>query len=102
MDKDILPEFILCSQKSEDSRRIIKSRSILVNALVLLKNQVHGLLMGYGIETKRGQLQSIQSKKERQRILRGLKDHKNYGHAAMAIKLLFKEYRPAFFRGQAS
>ena len=87
LEKDMLPESVLCSQKSEEIRRIIKSRSILVKALVSLKNQVHGLLLGYGIETKRGQLHS---KKERQRILRGLEDHKNYGHAAMAIKPLFE------------
>ena len=66
-------------------RRVIKSRSILVKALVSLKNQVHGLLMGYGIESKRGQLQS---KKERQRILCGLEDHRSYGNAAQAVKPL--------------
>jgi len=53
--------------------------------LVSLKNQVHGLLLGYGIESKRGQLQS---KKERQRILCGLEDHRSYGNAALAVKPL--------------
>jgi transposase len=43
---------------------------------------VHGLLLGYGIETQRGQLQS---KKERQRILSGLEDHDVYGSAARAV-----------------
>lgn len=85
LEKDMLPESILCSQESEDIRRIIKSRSILVKALVSLKNQVHGLLLGYGIESKRGQLQS---KKERQRILCGLEDHRSYGNAALAVKPL--------------
>ncbi len=45
-----------------------------------------GIVPGEGIETKRGQLQS---KKERQRILSGLVDHKVYGSAAEAIKPLF-------------
>jgi len=87
LEKDMLPESKLCSQKSEEIRRIIKSRSILVKALVSLKNQVHGLLLGYGIETKRGQLQS---KRSRQRILCGLADHKDYGYAAEAIRPLFE------------
>lgn len=85
LEKDMLPESVLCSQESEDIRRVIKSRSILVKALVSLKNQVHALLLGYGIESKRGQLQS---KKERQRILCGLEDHRSYGNAASAVKPL--------------
>ena len=85
LEKDMLPESILCSQESEEIRRVIKSRSILVKALVSLKNQVHGLLMGYGIESRRGQLQS---KKERQRILCGLEDHRSCGNAAIAVKPL--------------
>lgn len=86
LEKNMLPESKLCSQESEDIRRILKSRSILVKSLVSLKNQVHGLLLGYGIESKRGQLQS---KKERQRILCGLADHRYYGHAAKTVEPLF-------------
>ncbi len=85
LEKDMLPESILCSQESEDIRRLLKSRSVLVKALVSLKNQIHGLLLGYGIESRRGQLQS---KKERQRILDGLADHRSYGNAARAVKPL--------------
>jgi transposase len=85
LEKDMLPESVICSQASEDIRRVLKSRSVLVKALVSLKNQVHGLLLGYGIETRRGQLQS---KKERQRILCGLEDHRSYGNAARAVKPL--------------
>ena len=85
LEKDMLPESVLCSQESEEIRRVIKSRSIVVKALVSLKNQVHGLLLGYGIESRRGQLQS---KKERQRILCGLEDHRSYGNAAQAVKPL--------------
>jgi len=85
LEKDMLPESILCSQASEDIRRLLKSRSVLVKALVSLKNQVHGLLLGYGIESRRGQLQS---KKERQRILDGLADHRSDGNAARAVQPL--------------
>lgn len=45
-EKDMLPESVLCSQASEEIRRILKSRSVLVKALVALKNQVHGFLLG--------------------------------------------------------
>jgi transposase len=87
LEKDMLPESVLCSQESEDIRRVLKSRSLLVRTAVGLKNQVHGLLLGYGIESKKGQLQS---KKERQRILTGLEDHRSFGNAAKAIESLFE------------
>ena len=86
LEKDMLPESCLCSQTSEDIRRVLKTRTITVRALVGIKNQIHGLLLGYGIETKRGELQS---KKERQRILVGLEDHERLGGAAEAVKPLF-------------
>ena len=85
LEKDMLPESILCSQESEDIRRVLKPRSISVKSLLSLKNQVYGLLLGYGIETKRGQLQS---KKERQAVLNDLEDHDVYGSAARAVKPL--------------
>lgn len=78
LEKDILPVSWLCSEKSEELRRILKSRTTLVRAMVTLKNQVHGLLFGYGIETKRGQLQS---KKERRRILDVLAEQGLTGYA---------------------
>jgi len=56
LEKDMLPESRLCSQTSEDIRRILKARAIAVKSVVGIKNQIHGLLLGYGIETKRGQL----------------------------------------------
>ncbi len=86
LEKDMIPESHLCSQVSENIRRILKSRAILVKAQVALKNQIHGLLMGYGIETKKGQLQS---KKERERVLNGLEDHYLKEHAALTVKPLF-------------
>lgn len=87
LEKDMLPESVLCSQDSEDIRRVLKTRSVMVGTLVKLKNQIHGLLLGYGIESKRGQLQS---KKERQRILTGLEDHRSFGNAAKAVEPLFE------------
>lgn len=87
LEKEMLPESCLCSQTSEDLRRILKSRSVLVRTLVALKNQIHGMLLGYGIETKRG---ALQSKKERQRILNGLEDHNINGYAAKAVEPLFE------------
>ena len=67
-------------------RRIIKSRSILVKSLVALKNQIHGLLLSYGIESSRGELQST---KARQRILCDLEDHDFNGSATITVKPLF-------------
>lgn len=87
LEKDMLPESVLCSQDSENIRRIIKTRSILVKSLVSLKNQIHGLLLSYGVETKIGQLQS---KRERQRILKGLEDHRIIGNAAKTVVPLFE------------
>jgi len=87
LEKEMLPESVLCSQESEDLRRILKTRTLLVRTMVSVKNQIHGLLLGYGIETKRGQLQS---KKERQRILVGLADHRYIGGAAKAVEPLFE------------
>lgn len=86
LEKDMLPESVLCSQESEDLRRVLKTRTILVRTMVSVKNQIHGLLLGYGIESKKG---SLQSKKERQRILEGLADHRYIGNAAKAVKPLF-------------
>ena len=86
LEKDMLPESHLCSQESENIRRVLKSRSILVKARVSLKNQIHGLLLSYGIESSRGQLQS---KRERQRILKDLADHKLNEHAAITVEPLF-------------
>lgn len=87
LEKDMLPESILCSQESEDIRRVLKTRSILVRSLVSIKNQVHALLLSYGIESHRGQLQS---KIERQRILNGLKDHDFFRNAAATVEPLLK------------
>lgn len=78
LEKDMLPESRLCSEESEQLRRLLKSRKLLIRTMVSLKNQIHGLLLSYGIETRKGQLQS---KKERRRILDVLAEHGHAGHA---------------------
>jgi transposase len=82
LEKDMLPESRLCSEESEQLRRLLKSRKLLVRTEVSLKNQVHGLLLSYGIETRRGQLQS---KKERRRILDVLAEQGLAGHAVKPL-----------------
>ena len=72
LSKDMLPESHLCDQTSEEIRRMLKTRSILVSSTVKIKNQIHGMLLGYGIETKAAQ---FQSKKRRQELIKGLADH---------------------------
>lgn len=71
LSKDMLPESHLCDQTSEEIRRMLKTRSILVSGTVKIKNQIHGMLLGYGIETKAAQLQS---KKKRQELINDLAD----------------------------
>ena len=68
----MLPESYLCDQTSEEIRRMLKTRSILVSSTVKIKNQIHGMLLGYGIETTVAQ---FQSKKKRQELLNDLEDH---------------------------
>ncbi len=66
LSKDMLPQSHLCDQTSEEIRRMLKTRSILVSSTVKIKNQIHGMLLGYGIETKTAQ---FQSKKKRQELI---------------------------------
>jgi len=72
LEKEMLPEARLCSRESEELRRLLKVRKRLVETIVMVKNQIHGILMGYGIESVRGELQS---KKERQRVKSVLAAH---------------------------
>jgi transposase len=65
LEKEMLPVSRLCSQHSEELRRLVKARGSLVKTIVAVKNQIHGLLLSLGIESKRGELQS---KKERRRV----------------------------------
>ncbi len=72
LSKDMLPQSHLCDQTSEEIRRMLKTRSILVSSTVKIKNQIHGMLLGYGIETKAAQ---FQSKKKRQELINVLAEH---------------------------
>lgn len=85
LEKDMLPESQLCSEESQRLRVLLNTRSRLVRTTVSIKNQVHGLLLGYGIESKRGQLQS---KRERQRILTALSEHRSSEYAVPTVEPL--------------
>lgn len=67
LSKDMLPQSHLCSARSEAIRRILKSRSLLVQNAVALKNQAHAVLLAYGIQTRTAQ---FQSRKERTTFLK--------------------------------
>ena len=82
LSKGMLPESHLCDQTSEELRRLLKTRSILVSSMVKIKNQIHGMMLGYGIETKSAQLQS---KKKRQELIQDLADHDYTQFAAMSL-----------------
>ncbi|MER2081675.1 MAG: transposase, partial [Ruminococcus sp.] len=84
LSKDMLPESHLCDQTSEDIRRMLKTRSILVSSTVKIKNQIHGMLLGYGIETKSSQ---FQSKKKRQELLKDLADQCYSQFTASSLKV---------------
>ena len=64
--KDILPQSHLCSAESEALRRILKSRNLMVQDTVSLKNQAHSVMLAYGYTTHAAQFQSRQS---RERLL---------------------------------
>jgi transposase len=80
-EKDMLPQSHLCSQESERMRRLLKARTTLVRAQVVMKNQIHALLTAEGFEDVKG---SLQSKRGRKRTLNALKQCKN-GLAAQTL-----------------
>ena len=84
LEKDMLPQARLCSTQSEELRRVLKARTVLVRSVVAVKNQVHGLLLSLGIEAKRG---SLQSQKGRRRVLNVLAEH---GLAGQAVEPLLE------------
>ena len=69
LEKDMLPESRLCSEQSEQLRRLLKVRTTLVRTTVTVKNQIHALLTGLGIKDSRA---TLQSKRGRQKILNAL------------------------------
>jgi transposase len=74
LEKDMLPESRLCSRKSEELRRLLKARTTLVRAEVVMKNQIHALLTAEGLEDEKA---SLQSKRGRKQVLDALKEWKN-------------------------
>ena len=85
--KEMLPEANLCSQTSEEIRRMLKTRTILVQSTVKIKNQIHGMMLGYGIETKAAQ---FQSKKKRQELMNDLADHEYSAFTASSLKVMLQ------------
>ena len=74
LEKDMLPQSRLCSRESEQVRRLLKARTTLVRAKVVIKNQIHALLVAEGLEDARG---TLQSKRGRKRILDTLNERAN-------------------------
>ena len=74
LEKDMLPLSQLCSPMSERLRRLLKARSTLVSAEVVMKNQIHALLTAEGMKDVKG---SLQSKRGRKRVLDTLKEWEN-------------------------
>ena len=85
--KAMLPEAHLCSQTSEEIRRLLKTRSVLVQSMVKIKNQIHGMMLGYGIETTAAQ---FQSKRKRQELINDLADHNYSDFTASSLKVMLK------------
>jgi len=71
LEKDMLPEVKLCSRKSEQLKRLLATRNMLVRVNVKLKNQAHGILLSFGMETNAGLLNS---KKGRQSVIDSITD----------------------------
>jgi len=71
LQKDMLPEVCLSSEKSEQLKRLLNTRKILVDSRVKLKNQLHGIFLSMGIKTRSGQLNS---KKGRNNLLMEVKN----------------------------
>ncbi len=69
LSRNLLPTSHLCSAEMEGIRRILKSRSLMVQDAVALKNQAHAILLAYGIVTRPTQ---FQSKSSRDKLLANL------------------------------
>jgi flagellar biosynthesis chaperone FliJ len=70
----MLPESRLCGRMSEQMRRLLKARSMLVRVEVGIKNQIHALLTAEGMEDKKA---SLQSKRGRRKVPDTLKEREN-------------------------
>jgi transposase len=74
LEKDMLPESHVCTRESEQLRRLLKVRTTLVRAEVVVKNPIHALLVAEGLEDKKA---SLQSKKGRHVALDALHEWGN-------------------------
>jgi transposase len=75
LEANMLPKSHLCSRTSEQMRRLLKMRTTLVRAQVVIKNQIHALFSAEGLEdVKSG---ALQSKKGRQRALDALEQRES-------------------------
>jgi transposase len=74
LEKDMLPESRLCGKTSEELRRLLKARTTLVRAEVVMKNQIHALLTAEGMEDGKASLQSTRGRK---RVLDALREREN-------------------------
>ncbi len=72
LEKEMLPEARQCSQKSEELMRLLKVRKRLVESIVMIENQIHWLLLNFGITSARGE---PQNKKEHLRVQHVLAAH---------------------------
>ena len=70
LEKDMLPQAHICSQESESIRRLLMVREKLKQTVVAVKNQIHGMLVSFGMEDSKA---SLQSKRGRQNVLDTLK-----------------------------
>ena len=65
LEKDMLPLSQLCSRESEQLRRLLKVRTMLVKTVTVIKNQIHALLLSEGLpDVKSSALQSKKGRKE--------------------------------------
>jgi transposase len=83
LEHDMLPEAHLCSPESEKLRRLLKVRTTLVKAMVVIKNQIHAFLTSEGMEDVKPGV--LQSKRGRQLTLDTLYQCEN----GLAVQLLF-------------
>ena len=82
LQRDFIPESHLCSQYDEDLRRLLKTRSLLVQQTVAIKNNIHGMMLSYGYTTVASQ---FQSKKSQKQLLKELEAHTQFNKEATGI-----------------
>ena len=86
LEKDMLPESLLCSQESEQLRRLLKVRTMLVRTVTGIKNQIHAIFTSEGQEDVKSA--SLQSKRGRKQVLNALNKCKNGLEAQTLIQTI--------------